>query len=185
MAIGRGTSEREPITVAEQTVEKLKSADNLMEAFTGESEANRKYLAYAKQAEKEGKLNAARLFRAVAEAETIHAHKWLERAKKIGTTEENLADAIAGEQHEATVMYPDFGEVAEHEGNKSLARAFRMVGQVEGIHADRFGAVLEALATDSGELVFYVCPYCGNVELERPDKCSVCGVPGDTFIEIA
>ena len=76
-------------------------------------------------------------------------------------------------------------EVAEHEGNKSLARAFRMVGQVEGIHADRFGAVLESLATDSGELVFYVCPYCGNVELERPDKCSVCGVPGDTFIEIA
>lgn len=161
------------------------TVDKLMEAFAGESQANRTYLAYAKQAEKEGHHNAARLFRAVAEAETIHAHKWLERAGKVGTTAENLAAAVAGETYEHRTMYPDFAEVADAEGDSRVARLFRMIGEVEGIHSTLFADCLEKLATDSGELRFYVCPVCGNVELERPDKCHLCGVPGDKFVEVA
>ncbi len=161
------------------------TVDKLMEAFAGESQANRTYLAYAKQAEKEGHHNAARLFRAVAEAETIHAHKWLERAGRIGSTAENLAAAVEGETYEHQTMYPDFAAVADAEGKGGVARLFRSVAEVEGIHSALFADCLEKLATDSGELHFYVCPVCGNVELERPDKCRVCGVPGDTFVEVA
>ncbi len=156
-----------------------------MEAFAGESQANRRYLAYAKKADKEGKLNAARLFRAVAEAETIHAHKWLEKARKIGTTAENLADAITGEAEENTEMYPDFAKVAEADGESAVARLFTMVAEVEGIHAKLFADCLAKLESDDAELHFFVCPFCGNVELERPDKCHVCGVPGDKFVEVA
>jgi len=164
--------------MGEQTI------DNLMAAFAGESQANRKYLAFAKQAEKEGKLNAARMFRAAAEAETIHAHKELALAGKIGTTAENLAAAIEGETYEKTTMYPDFADVAETEGKTAIAKLFRSIAVVEGIHADLFTEMLDKLETDSGELVFYVCPVCGNVEIERPDACRVCNVPGDKFIEV-
>ena len=96
----------------------MKTAKNLMSAFTGEAEANRKYLAYAVQAEKEGFTNVARIMRAIAEAETIHAHKHLEVAGKIGSTQENLDDAIAGEQYEYTTMYPEFIEDAKAETSK-------------------------------------------------------------------
>ena len=154
-----------------------------MAAFAGESQANRKYLAYAKQAEREGKVNAARMFRAAAEAETVHALKELQRAGKIGTTAENLADAIAGENYENTDMYPGFADAAEADGDAAAARMFRQIAEVEGIHESLFADMLEKLETDSGELHFFVCPVCGNVELERPEACRVCGVPGEKFTE--
>ena len=104
-------------------MEASKTLDNLMAAFAGESEANRKYLAYSKKAEKDGNLNAAKLFKAAADAETIHALKHFEVAGKVGSTIDNLKDAVAGETHEYRDMYPDFVKTAEKEGNKKMARA--------------------------------------------------------------
>lgn len=162
-----------------------RTVSNLMAAFAGESQANRKYLAYAKKAEKEGKLNAARLFRAVAEAEAIHALKELERAGQVGTTAENLAAAIAGENYENVTMYPDFAAEADADGQAPVAKLFRMIAEVEGVHEALFTKALAALEDDSEELTFFVCPFCGYVELGRPDKCPVCGAPGEKFIEAA
>lgn len=157
---------------------------NLMAAFAGESQANRKYLAYARKAEKEGKVNAARMFRAAAEAETIHALREFELAGKVGTTADNLKDAIEGETYEKQSMYPDFAEVADTEGEKSIARLFRSIAEVEGVHADLYAKMLEELENDNGEYVFYVCPVCGHVEIGRPDVCRICGVKGEKFIEV-
>lgn len=103
-----------------------KTLNNLMEAFAGESQANRKYLAYAKKAEKDGKLNAAKLFRAAADAETLHALKQFEIAGKIGSTADNLKDGIAGETHEYTQMYPDFVKEAEEAGNREAVMSFTL-----------------------------------------------------------
>ena len=101
-----------------------KTLNNLMEAFAGESQANRKYTAYAKKAEADGKINAAKLFKAAADAETLHALKHFEVAGKIHTTAENLKDAVAGETHEFTEMYPDFLKTAEAEGNQDAIKTF-------------------------------------------------------------
>ncbi len=162
-----------------------KTIECLMEAFAGESQANRKYLLYAKQAEKEGKLNAARLFRAAAEAETIHAHREFELAGKVGSTADNLRDAIGGETYERDTMYPDFADVAESEQEARVSRLFRQIAQVEGVHAKLYEEALEALESDTGELVFYVCPICGYVEAGRPDRCPICNARGETFLEVA
>ena len=153
-----------------------------MAAFAGESQANRKYLAYAKKAEKEGKLNAAKLFRAAADAETLHALKEFELAGKISTTEENLKDAIAGETHEYTEMYPEFLKDAQDEGNKAAALAFTFAMKAEEVHAKLYTEALEA-ADDGEEVFYYLCPVCGNIEKFVPDRCSICGVPGDKFIK--
>lgn len=153
----------------------------LMEAFAGESQANRKYLAYAKQAEKEGKLNAAKLFRAAADAETLHALKHFEVAGKIGSTAENLKDAVAGETYEYKEMYPPFAKAAEEAGNKAALMAFTFAMKAEEVHAKLYQEALENL--DSTEEVFYyLCPVCGNIEKSVPEKCSICGVPGERFI---
>ena len=137
-----------------------KTSDNLMAAFAGESQANRKYTAYAKKAEKDGKINAAKLFRAAADAETLHALKEFEVAGKIGTTADNVKDGIAGETYEYTKMYPDFIKDAEAEGNKALEN----LDQTE-------------------EVFYYLCPVCGNIEKSQPEKCSICGVAGTKFIK--
>jgi rubrerythrin len=157
-----------------------KTVENLMKAFAGESQANRKYLAYAKKAEKEGKLNAAKLFRVAAEAETIHALKHLEVAGKIGSTEENLKDAVAGETYEYKDMYPDFVKEAEAAGNKAAIISFTGAMKAEEVHARLYQEALENI--DSNEEVFYyLCPVCGNIEKSRPEKCSICGVSGERF----
>ena len=159
-----------------------KALKNLMAAFAGESEANRKYTAYAKKAEKEGYLNAAKLFRAAADAETIHALKHFEVVGKIGSTEENLKDAVAGETYEYKEMYPPFVEEAEAEGNKAAVMSFTFAMKAEEVHAKLYKEALENL--DSTEEVFYyLCPVCGNIEKSRPEKCSICGFPGEKFIE--
>lgn len=159
-----------------------KTLNNLMEAFAGESQANRKYTAYAKKAEADGNINAAKLFRAASDAETLHALKHFEVAGKIHTTAENLKDAVAGETHEYTEMYPDFLEAAEAEGNKEAIKTFTFAMKAEAVHARLYQEALENL-DQTEEVFYYLCPLCGNIEKAVPDKCEICGVPGTSFIK--
>ena len=159
-----------------------KTLDNLMEAFAGESQANKKYMAYAKKAEQEGKLNAAKLFRAAADAETLHALKLFEVAGKIGSTADNLKDAIAGETYEYKEMYPEFVKEAEAAGNKAALMAFTFAMKAEEVHAKLYKEALENL-DQTEEVFYYLCPVCGNIEKSIPEKCVICGVPGDRFIK--
>ena len=158
--------------------------DNLMEAFAGESQANRKYLAFAKKADEEGLHQIARLFRAAAEAETVHAHNHLTVLKGVKTTEENLKEAIAGEVEEFTEMYPIFLKVAEEESNKEAYWTFNVANQVEEIHAGLYQKALDSIG-ENIEVSYYVCNFCGNtVEKEAPDICSICGAPKSEFKKI-
>ena len=156
--------------------------DNLMDAFAGEAQANRKYLAYAKKAEKDGTINVAKLFRAASDAETLHALKHFEVAGKIGSTADNLKDGIAGETHEYKDMYPDFVNEAEAAGNKAALMSFTFAMKAEEVHAKLYKEALENL-DQTEEVFYYLCPVCGNIEKSRPDKCSICGVQGDKFIK--
>jgi rubrerythrin/NAD-dependent dihydropyrimidine dehydrogenase PreA subunit len=159
-----------------------KTLKNLMAAFTGEAEANRKYTAYAKKAEKDGNLNAAKLFRAAADAETIHALKHFEVAGKIGSTADNLKDGVKGETYEYKEMYPDFVKEAEVEGNKAALMSFTFAMKAEEVHAGLYQEALENL-DQTEEVFYYLCPVCGNIEKLQPEKCSICGVPGAKFIK--
>lgn len=159
-----------------------KTLKNLMAAFAGEAEANRKYTAYAKKAAQEGKLNAAKLFRAAADAETLHALKHFEVAGKIGSTADNLKDGIKGETYEYKEMYPDFVKEAEAEGNKAALMSFKFAMKAEEVHAGLYKDALENI-DQTEEVFYYLCPVCGNIEKVRPDKCRICGVPGERFIK--
>lgn len=157
---------------------------NLKEAFAGESQANRKYLAFAAKAEKEGFANVARLFRTAAEAETIHALGHLEAMGGIGSTADNLQAAIEGETYEYQEMYPPMIEHAEAEGHKAR-RMFNFAARTEEIHARLYRQALEAVAQgkDMEETEFYLCPVCGHIELASPpESCPVCGVRGEKFV---
>jgi rubrerythrin len=161
-----------------------KSDKNLAEAFAGESQANRKYLAFAKKADQEGFAQVARLFRAAAAAETVHAHAHLRVLGGINSTEENLKEAIGGETHEFTEMYPQMIEDAIEEGNKGAQMSFEVANAVEKIHADLYQKALDAMA-GLAETDYYVCDVCGNtVEGEAPDKCPICGVDSTHFMKI-
>lgn len=154
----------------------------LKDAFAGESQANRKYLAFASAAEKEGYPQVAKLFRAAAEAETIHAHNHLRALKAIRTTSENLAEAIAGETHEFKEMYPEMLEAARAEGNKEGERSFHYANEVEKIHAGLYQKLLDNLGAIKDTYPYYVCPVCGYTsEQEPPDTCPVCGARGKLF----
>ncbi|HAQ39435.1 MAG TPA: rubrerythrin [Clostridiales bacterium] len=159
-----------------------KTLKNLMDAFAGESQANRKYLAYAKKAEKDGNTNAAKLFRAASDAEALHAQKHLEVAGKIKATQENLKDAVAGETYEFESMYPEFLKAAEAEGNKAAINTFTLAMEAEKVHAKLYKEALENI-DKTEEVSYYLCPVCGNIETSVPDKCSICGVPGSKFIK--
>lgn len=161
-----------------------RTEQNLMEAFAGESQANRKYLAFAKQAEREGRPQVAKLFRAVAEAETIHAHAHLKALGKIGDTAENLQTAIEGETYEFTAMYPDMIEAAKEEGKGDARRSFSYANAVEAVHAKLYRKALESL--DSQESVDYcVCSVCGyTCAKEAPDVCPVCGATARAFFRV-
>lgn len=151
-----------------------KSVQDLKEAFAGESQANRKYLAFASQADKEGYPQVARLFRAAAEAETIHAHNHLKVLNAVKTTAENLKEAISGETEEFKEMYPRMIADAQAEGNKDAERTFNYANEVEKIHAQLFKKALDTLGEKKVEDI-YVCPTCGyTVEGEPPDNCPVC-----------
>ena len=162
--------------------------DNLKAAFAGESQANRKYLAYAKRADEEGLHQVAKLFRAAAEAETIHAHTHLKVMKGVGTTAVNLKDAISGENYEHTSMYPGFIETARAEGNKEAVRSFAWANAVEKIHEDKYQAAADAVSSgkDLPSKKLCLCPLRGNIEEdEAPEKCKVCGASGSSFQEVA
>jgi rubrerythrin len=161
---------------------KNKTIDNLMEAFAGESQANRKYTAYAKQAEAEGRANAAKLFRAAADAETIHALKEFEVAGRVGRTEDNLRDAVEGETHEYKSMYPGFIRTAEAEDNRAAVRAFTFAMKAEEVHAKLYTEALNSLDVTE-EMFYYLCPVCGNIEKTVPDVCPICGAAGKMFIK--
>jgi rubrerythrin len=161
-----------------------KTEQNLMEAFAGESQANRKYLAYAKQAEKEGYPQIARLFRAAAEAETVHAHAHLRTLGKIKTTAENLKDAIAGETHEFKAMYPAMITTAKEESNKAGERSFSFANDVEKLHAALYEKALEKMG-NMEKVDYYVCPVCGyTCEKEPPGTCPVCGTKAAAFFKV-
>ena len=161
-----------------------KTEKNLAEAFAGESQANRKYLAFAKKADEEGLAQVARLFRAAAAAETVHAHAHLRVLNGVGSTAENLKEAVGGETHEFTDMYPQMIEDAKEEDNKAALMSFMYANSVEKIHADLYQKALDAMA-DLADTTYYVCDVCGNtVEGEVPDRCPICGMSRDHFMEI-
>jgi rubrerythrin len=162
-----------------------KSEDNLKEAFAGESQANRKYLAFAAKADQEGFPQAARLFRAAAEAETVHAHAHLRALKGIKSTKGNLQEAVAGETHEFKSMYPAMIEAAKAEGNKEAERTFHFANEVEKIHAGLYQQMLDTLESAKENYSYYVCPVCGyTVEKEAPETCPVCGAKGKIFKKV-
>ncbi len=161
-----------------------RSEQNLKNAFAGESQANRKYLAFAKQADKEGYAQVAKLFRAAAEAETVHAHTHLKTLGGIRSTADNLKEAIAGETYEFKEMYPDMIKAAETEADKKALRSFNYANEVEKIHAALYKKALDNL--DSLESAdYYVCSICGyTCEKEAPDTCPVCKSTGKAFFKV-
>ncbi|MFP4629558.1 MAG: rubrerythrin family protein [Desulfohalobiaceae bacterium] len=157
---------------------------DLQEAFAGESQANRKYLAFAQQAEKEGYPGVAKLFRAAAEAETVHAHAHLRAMQGIGSTRENLQEAVAGETHEFKNMYPDMISHAQQDGNKQAERSFSFANEVEKVHAELYQKALDNLDQDQNK-DYYVCSVCGyTVEDGAPEKCPVCGANSKAFKQV-
>jgi len=156
--------------------------EDLQAAFAGESQANRKYLAFAKKADEEGFPQVARLFRAAAAAETYHAHSHLRALGAIASTAENLQTAIAGENYEAVSMYPEFMQDAEAEGNKRAFNSFRMALEAEKVHETLYRQALEDLGKEQDEYGYYVCPICGYTHARSaPDKCPICGASGGRF----
>jgi rubrerythrin len=151
-----------------------KSVANLKTAFAGESQANRKYLAFAEKADREGYPQVARLFRAAAEAETVHALNHLRALKAIQSTVENLKEAMSGEVAEFEEMYPPMITAAQTEGHKDAERTFNFANEVEKVHARLFQKALETM--EAKQLVdIFVCPVCGyTVEGEAPENCPVC-----------
>ncbi|MDR3557037.1 MAG: rubrerythrin family protein [Syntrophobacteraceae bacterium] len=163
----------------------METMSNLAEAFAGESQANRKYLAFADKAEKEGYSQAAKLFRAAAHAETVHALAHLRTMGKVGSTKENLQAAIDGETHEFTKMYPAMIETAKAEGQDAALKSFSYANAVEVQHASLYQQALNNLdslaATD-----YQVCSVCGyTCAGAPPDVCPVCGSTAKAFTKIA
>ena len=162
-----------------------KTEENLKEAFAGESQANRKYLAFAKQADKEGYTQAAKLFRAAAEAETVHAHAHLRALGGINSTSDNLKEAITGETHEFKNMYPDMIDEAVGEGNKAAERSFKYANEVEEVHANLYQKALDNLDNPSDVDCYYVCSVCGYThEDEAPETCPVCSAKAKAFFRV-
>jgi rubrerythrin len=161
--------------------------ENLATAFAGESQANRKYLAFAKKAEQEGFPQIARVFRAAADAETIHALGHLHNMNGVGTTLENLTAAVAGETYEFSEMYPPMLAQAEAESHKAK-KMFGFANQAEKVHAGLFQQALDALRSgaDLGQMDVYLCPFCGDIEFGVvPEKCPICGAPAAKYQKIA
>ena len=164
-----------------------KTKDNLKAAFAGESEANRKYLAFAKKADEEGYPQIAKLFRAAAAAETVHAHNHLRIMGGIKSTAENLQEAIEGETYEFKQMYPEFLKDAAEEGDNMASWSFNIANEVEKIHAGLYKKAAESLkkSQDAPHVDYYVCKVCGNtVEGAPPDRCPICNAPAKSFNKV-
>jgi rubrerythrin len=165
----------------------MATMDNAKEAFAGESQANRKYLAFSEKAAEEGFKNVAVLYKAASEAEAIHAKKLLKVLTAVESTAKNLEASIAGETHEFTSMYPEFVKAAEAEKRSDAVLAFTHAMKAEEVHAGLYKKALAAIkaGTDIGREKIYLCPVCGNIEIGKiPDKCPICGVFGKQFREI-
>jgi len=165
-----------------------KTIDDLKSAFAGESQANRRYLAFAKQAEQDGYPTLAHLFRAVAAAETVHAHNHLRALGEIKTTAENLEAAKAGENYEVVSMYPEFIKDAEAEGQKKALSSFTWAWNVEQEHEGYYQEAIDGLKVGKAvaDVEYYVCPVCGHTHRGvPPEKCPVCGTPSKRFEKIA
>ena len=165
----------------------MSTKENLADAFAGESQANRKYLAFAKQADLDGLPQVAKLFRAAAHAETVHAHAHLRAMGGIKKTAENLAAAIEGEGFEFQQMYPPYLQQAKDEGNKVAEISFRYALAVEEVHYDLYSQALGAVKAggDLPQRKVYVCEVCGNTVYDAPEeRCTVCNVPKEKFSEV-
>jgi len=165
----------------------MSTADNLQAAFAGESQANRRYLAFAKKADADGLPQIARLFRAAAEAETVHAHAHLRVLKGVADTLTNLEAAAAGEAHEFKSMYPDFVKTAEAEQDTGAITSFKHAMAVEQTHHRLYTEAIAAAKAkkDLPAAPIFVCPYCGHTEVGgAPDTCPVCGAKRDRFFEV-
>jgi rubrerythrin len=165
----------------------MSTSNNLQAAFAGESQANRKYLAFAIKAEADGYPQVAKLFRAAAEAETVHAHAHFRVMGGVNDSATNLQAAIDGEGHEYREMYPAFLAEAESEGNAPAISSFKNALAVEEIHHGLYTQALDAVnaGADLPDTRIFVCPVCGNtVYHEAPGNCPICGVPGGKFVEI-
>ena len=161
-----------------------KTPQNLKDAFSGESQANRTYLAFAKKAEQEGLMQIAKLFRAAAHAETVHALNHLAVIGKTKSSLENLKTAVSGETFEFNEMYPKYIEIAKQEGNKKATWSFDVANKVEKIHAKLFSKAIEDLENNKApaNTDYYVCDVCGNtVEGAAPERCPICGSPKKKF----
>jgi rubrerythrin len=166
----------------------MSTQENLQAAFAGESQANRKYLAFAAKADAEGLPQIAKLFRAAAAAETVHAHAHLRAMKGVGDTKQNLRVAIEGEGHEFREMYPAFITEAEAQGDRAALISFRNANAVEKTHHDLFSRALDSLEAgqDPTSAAIYVCDVCGHTHVgEAPDKCPVCGAGKSKFQEVS
>jgi len=163
----------------------IDTTKNLKEAFAGESQANQKYRAFAKKAEKEGFANVARLFQATAEAERIHAEGHLKALEGVGSTADNLQAAIDGETYEFTEMYPPMVEQAESEDHKKAGRMFKYATEAEEVHAKLYKLALEAVQQGKDlDVDFYLCPICGYIEFGVPaDPCPICGTKPEKFVQ--
>ncbi len=164
-----------------------KSNENLAAAFAGESQANRKYLAFAKKAEEEGYPQIGMLFKAAAAAETVHAHNHLRIMGGINSTKENIKEAIEGETYEFKQMYPEFLEVAAQEGENQASWSFNIANEVEKIHAELYEAAAKALEADADlkAVDYYVCKVCGNtVEGKPTEKCPICNASEKSFFKV-
>jgi rubrerythrin len=160
-----------------------KTEQHLKDAFAGESQANRKYLAYAKKAEQEGYKQAAKLFRAAAAAETIHAHNHLRELGVVKSTKENLMDAVNGESYEFQKMYPQMIVDAKAEGKAGALKSFNYANEVEKVHAALYKKVLDSLGRNV-DTDYYVCSVCGyTAEGSAPDVCPVCGSKKQAFMK--
>jgi len=160
--------------------------DNLKEAFAGESQANQKYLAYAKKAEQEGFINIAKLFRTAAEAEKLHAEGHFKSMEGVSSTVENLKCAIAGETYEYKEMYPPMLEQALKENHKAK-RMFGYAPKAEEVHANLYKLALDfaAKGKDLDTADIYLCPVCGHIEFGKPEKeCPICGTLASKYIQI-
>ncbi|PLX50746.1 MAG: rubrerythrin [Desulfobulbaceae bacterium] len=163
------------------------TTENLENAFAGESQANQKYRAFAKKAEKEGFANIARLFRTTAEAERIHAEGHLKALDMVGSTADNLQAAINGETHEFEDMYPPMISQAEEEGHKAKVM-FKFASKAEAVHAQLYNKALEAVqkGVDLDTSEIYLCPVCGHIELGAPpERCPICGAKAHIFEKVA
>lgn len=165
-----------------------KTIEDLKVAFAGESQANRRYLAFAKKADDEGLPQIAKLFRAVAAAETVHANSLFRALDGVKSTLENLQEAVKGENYEVQTMYPEFIQEAEAESLKRAATSFRWAWEVEKLHEALYRKTLATLEAGQApqDVDYYVCPVCGYTH-EGPleGKCPVCGTPTSRYEKIS